>query len=135
MTTKANGDPLEGTISTPVNYPNPVDQNVNMHPMEWSRGVGNKLIDFTVPTVGVLSTSAKSATTVTLNWTAARDAGSGVASYSVFKGGVLVQAGITALTYQVTGLTTATAYAFTVKAVDKIGNVSAASNSLSVTTS
>lgn len=31
--TKANGDPLEGSIVTPSNYPNPVLANVNMHPM------------------------------------------------------------------------------------------------------
>lgn len=133
--TKANGDRLEGTLAVPVNYPDPVPQNVNMHPMGWAYGTGNKSMDKTAPAAVTLSSSAKTATTVTLKWTADTDSGSGIASYDVYNGATKVTS-ITngALTYQVTGLTTATAYNFTVKAVDGAGN-SSTSNSLAVTTS
>lgn len=113
----------------------PAPDSVAQHSMDWAYGDGNPLTDTTAPTAPVLSSSAKTATTVTLNWTASRDAGSGVASYVVKKNGTTVTT-ITngAVTFQATGLTTATAYAFVVVATDKRGN-SVSSNTLNVTTS
>ncbi|WP_193726579.1 glycosyl hydrolase family 18 protein [Paenibacillus guangzhouensis] len=79
-----------------------------------------------------LTSTAKTATTIDLTWSAATD-NVGVTGYEVFKDGVSV--GTTPNTaFSVTGLTANTAYAFTVKAKDAAGNVSLASNSLSVTT-
>lgn len=135
MTTKANGDPLEGTIVPPSNYPNPVDNNVGMHPLDWSLGVGNRLIDSVAPTAPVLTSPAKTTTTVDLAWTASVDTGSGVVAYDVYKAGVLlISVSGATLTYQATGLTTATAYGFQVKARDYAGNATG-SNTLTVTTS
>jgi parallel beta-helix repeat protein len=80
-----------------------------------------------------LASPAKTSTTVNLTWTASTDNVS-VTAYDVYRGSVL--AGTTSSTsFQVTGLTASTAYAFTVKARDAAGNVSAASGALSVTTS
>jgi hypothetical protein len=77
------------------------------------------------PTLG-----SKTATTVTINWTATAHA----TGYNVYKGGVLVADVGNVLTKQVTGLTTATAYSFTVKAYNAVG-LGAASGALAVTTS
>lgn len=135
MPTKANGDDIPGSITPPSNYPNPVDNNVNMHSMSWAYGVGNSVVDFTVPTApSALSSTGHTATTAALTWTASSDTGSGVVAYDVYKGGVLAMS-VTGTTASVTGLITATLYNFTVKARDAVGNVSAASNSVAVTTS
>jgi chitodextrinase len=107
-----------------------------MHSPDWAYGVGNATLDKTVPAAVTLSSPSHAATTVNLAWTAARDTQSGIASYDVYKAGVKVASladGV--LSYQATGLTTATAYAFTVKVVDGAGNTSASSNTVSVTTS
>lgn len=90
--------------------------------------------DTTPPTAPVLSSPSHTTTTVDLSWTAGRD-DVGIVAYDVFKAGVLnhtVPFGTDV--YTVTGLTTATAYAFTVKARDAAGNSSAASNTVNVTT-
>jgi len=74
------------------------------------------------------------ATTVPLMWSASTD-NFGVTGYQIFRGSTLVAtvSGST-LEYTVTGLSANTAYTFTVKAIDAAGNVSAASNAVSVTT-
>lgn len=133
--TKSNGDPLEGTIVTPSNYPSPVDHNVNMHPIDWSLGDGNKLIDVAPPTAPVLSASSGTALNVVLNWTASTDGGSGLDHYELWDKGVAVYAPIptNVRTYAHTD-GSGTAHAFVVKAVDARGNV-ATSNSVSFTTS
>lgn len=90
--------------------------------------------DVTAPSAPVLSSPSHTSTTVALSWTVSTD-DVGVVAYDIYKDGVLNHtnaAGST--TYTVTGLTTATAYAFTVKARDAAGNASVASNSVSVTT-
>ncbi|GGH19310.1 lytic polysaccharide monooxygenase [Paenibacillus segetis] len=73
-------------------------------------------------------------TTVPLMWSASSD-NVGVTGYQIFRGSTLVDtvSGST-LEYLVTNLSPSTAYSFTVKAVDAAGNVSAASNTLNVTT-
>lgn len=78
------------------------------------------------------SYSALTSTSLTLAWTASTD-NVGVANYQVFRNGT--QIGTTAATnFAVSGLTAGTAYSFTVKATDAVGNVSAASAALAVTT-
>jgi chitodextrinase len=88
--------------------------------------------DTTAPTAPTLSASGTTQTTTNLSWSGATD-NVGVTGYDVYKDGVLL--GSTAsTTYAVSGLTASTAYAFTVKAKDAAGNVSAASNTVNVTT-
>uniref|UniRef100_UPI003F539BD3 fibronectin type III domain-containing protein n=1 Tax=Streptosporangium sp. V21-05 TaxID=3446115 RepID=UPI003F539BD3 len=90
--------------------------------------------DGQAPTVpGNLVSTAKTATTVTLSWSASTD-NVGVAGYQVLRGGTVV-ATAPNTPYTVTGLTPATAYSFTVVARDAAGNTSGASNAVSVTTS
>lgn len=79
-----------------------------------------------------LSGTSPTYSTVALTWTASTD-NVGVTGYNVYKDGVLVDI-TTSTTYTVTGLKANTNYAFTVKAVDAAGNLSAASNQASVTT-
>lgn len=79
-----------------------------------------------------LSSTAKTATSVDLSWTAATD-NIAVTSYEVFNGSTSV--GTTSGTsISITGLLPNTAHSFTVKAKDAAGNVSAASSPLQITT-
>jgi hypothetical protein len=92
------------------------------------------IADTTAPSAPVLSSPSKTTTTVNLSWTTPGD-DVAVVAYDVYKAGVLT--GTVAFgtnTYVATGLTTATAYAFTVKARDAAGNASVASNTMNVTT-
>jgi chitodextrinase len=89
--------------------------------------------DTTAPTAPVLSASGTTSTTTNLSWTTATD-NIGVTGYDVYKAGVLLGSTTTATTFAVTGLVASTTYAFTVKAKDAAGNVSIASNTVSVTT-
>ncbi len=90
--------------------------------------------DTTAPTAPTnLVASGTTATTTNLSWTAATD-NVAVTGYNVYKGTTLVTT-ITGLSYTVPGLTASTAYTFSVKAKDAAGNVSAASNVVSITTS
>ncbi|MFF4018920.1 carbohydrate binding domain-containing protein [Streptomyces sp. NPDC001843] len=79
-----------------------------------------------------LTSTGKSSSSVSLKWNASTD-NVGVSAYDVYSGGnqVLSVSGTTAT---VGGLSPNTAYTFTVKARDAAGNVSAASNSVTVTT-
>ena len=90
-------------------------------------------VDTQAPTVPTNLTSASiTQTTFTLSWTASTD-NFGVTGYEIYQDGTL-KGTSTTTSYSVTGLTAATTYAFTVKAKDAAGNVSAASTALSVTT-
>lgn len=84
----------------------------------------------TAPT-GLAASGTTSSSTV-LSWTASTD-NVAVTGYNVYNGTTLVTT-VTGLTYTVSGLTASTAYTFTVKAKDAAGNLSAASNTASVTT-
>ena len=89
--------------------------------------------DTTPPSVPTgLAASGTTWTGTTLTWAAATD-NVGVAGYRVRRDGVLVGSP-TGATLQVTGLTAATTYSFTVSAVDTAGNESAPSEAISVTT-
>ncbi|OYU79873.1 MAG: secretion protein [Flavobacterium sp. BFFFF1] len=89
--------------------------------------------DTTAPTAPTaLAASGTTQTTTNLSWTASTD-NVAVTGYDVYQNGVL-KASVTTTSYAVTGLTASTAYAFTVKAKDAAGNVSAVSNTANVTT-
>ncbi|WP_430625597.1 carbohydrate binding domain-containing protein [Streptomyces sp. NBC_01264] len=89
--------------------------------------------DTQAPTVpGSLTSTGKTSTSASLSWSASTD-NVGVNGYDVYQGAALVAtSGTTSAT--VTGLTSSTAYAFTVRARDAAGNTSAASNTVNVTT-
>ncbi|MFD8422744.1 carbohydrate binding domain-containing protein [Streptomyces sp. NPDC059466] len=80
-----------------------------------------------------LTSTGKTSSSVSLSWGASSD-NVGVSGYDVYSGSnqVLSVSGTSAT---VGGLSPSTAYTFTVKARDAAGNTSAASNSVSVTTS
>jgi chitodextrinase len=90
--------------------------------------------DTTAPTAPTsLAASGTTSSSTNLSWTASTD-NVGVTGYDVYQGATLI--GSTATTsYAVTGLTAATTYSFSVRAKDAAGNVSTASNTVSVTTS
>jgi Zn-dependent metalloprotease/chitodextrinase len=79
-----------------------------------------------------LSSSNVTNTTVDLSWNASTD-NVGVTGYDVYQGATNI-ATVTGTSYQVTGLTASTSYAFNVRARDAAGNVSGASNTVNVTT-
>ncbi|MEI7509209.1 MAG: reprolysin-like metallopeptidase [Flavobacterium sp.] len=89
--------------------------------------------DTTAPTAPTLSASGTTTTATNLSWSGATD-NVGVTGYNVYQGTTLLGSTTTATTYAVTGLTASTAYTFTVKAKDAAGNISVASNAVSVTT-
>ncbi len=86
----------------------------------------------TAPTA--LASSAKTATSFTLTWDASTD-NVAVTGYEVFRNGTSIgTTPATPRTFNVTGLTASTSYNMTVKARDAVGNWSAASATLPVTT-
>ncbi|OSY87004.1 peptidase S8 [Tenacibaculum holothuriorum] len=95
--------------------------------------VGAAQPDTQAPTAPTsLAASNVAQTTLTLNWTASTD-NVGVTEYDVYQGSTKL--GSTANTStNITGLTAATAYTFSVRAKDAAGNVSSASNTVNVTT-
>lgn len=133
MPTKSNGEWIPGSVYPPT-YP-PFQDTVAQHGMDYAYGVGNPSMDITAPAAVTLSAGIATGTTVPLSWTKATDSGSGVTTYQVFNGATLAHTVTDGSTsYTVTGLTLSTQYTFTVKAVDGAGNVSAASNAVTVTT-
>ncbi|TWJ21453.1 discoidin domain-containing protein [Micromonospora endolithica] len=87
----------------------------------------------TAPTApGNLAVTGRTATSVSLAWTAATDP-DGIAGYRVRRDGQQV-ASVTGTSATVAGLSPATAYTFTVVALDTAGTVSAPSNAVTVTT-
>jgi chitodextrinase len=84
-------------------------------------------------TPGTLSASGTTSTSTTLSWGASTD-NVGVTGYDVIRNGATV-ATVTGTSTTQTGLTPSTAYSFQVKARDAAGNLSAGSNTVSVTTS
>jgi len=97
--------------------------------------IGSNPVDTQAPTApSTLTSTSKTTNTVSLNWKASSD-NIGVTNYQIFNGSSFVAnvSGST-LNTTLTGLTPNTAYTFNIKAVDAAGNVSVASNSVSVTT-
>ncbi|WBX73720.1 GEVED domain-containing protein [Tenacibaculum pacificus] len=89
--------------------------------------------DTTAPSAPAnLSVSNIDKTALTLDWSEATD-NVGVTGYEVYQDGIkLINTANTTL--QVTGLTEATTYVFSVKAIDAEGNVSVSSNEVNATT-
>lgn len=79
-----------------------------------------------------LAASGTTSSSTTLSWTASTD-NVAVTGYDVYRDTTLLGT-VTATTYNATGLTASTAYSFSVKAKDAAGNISAASNTVNVTT-
>jgi Zn-dependent metalloprotease/chitodextrinase len=99
-------------------------------------GVGSDYIgtDTDAPSAPTnLVASNISATSLTLNWTASTD-NIGVTGYDVYQNGSKLGT-VTTATANITGLTASTTYQFYVRAKDAVGNISAASSTLSATTS
>lgn len=93
---------------------------------------GSGTSDTIAPTAPTLAASGTTSTSTNLSWSGATDA-VGVTGYDVYQGASLI--GSTSSTsYTATSLTPSTTYSFSVKAKDAAGNVSVASNSVSVTT-
>lgn len=93
-------------------------------------GSGN---DTTAPSTPTnLTASGTTQTTTNLTWTASTD-NVGVTGYNVYQGGTQIGTA-SGTTYNVTGLTPATTYSFTVRAKDAAGNLSSNSNTVNVTT-
>jgi chitodextrinase len=80
-----------------------------------------------------LTSPSKTSSSVSLSWSASTD-NVGVTGYRVYRNGTQVGTP-TSTSYTDSGLAASTSYTYTVKAIDAAGNLSAASNSLSVTTS
>ncbi|MET7280674.1 discoidin domain-containing protein [Kribbella sp. NPDC005582] len=89
--------------------------------------------DTTAPsTPSSLRVTATTSSSATLAWNASTD-NVGVTRYDVLRNGAVAGTS-TGTTYTDTGLTAATTYTYTVRAVDAAGNQSAASNTASATT-
>jgi len=87
------------------------------------------------PTIpALLTTKAVSSSQINLLWNASTD-NVGVATYNVYRGGVLVAILGNVTSYNDIGLTGLTTYSYTVSACDAVGNCSAQSTSASATTS
>ncbi len=96
--------------------------------------IGAAQADTTAPSApSSLAAASIAQTTLTLNWTASTD-NVGVTGYDVYRGATKIGSTTTATTYNVTGLTAATAYTFSVKAKDAAGNESSSSNVVNATT-
>lgn len=106
---------------------------------EYFRGTLANNADVTVPTVPTtFQVTGTTTTSITLSWSGAGDAGagtSGVAGYRIYRYGQLVNSSlITGTTFTDTGLTSGSAYSYTIRTVDLAGNLSAASSAIAGTT-
>lgn len=89
--------------------------------------------DTVAPTAPTLSASGTTSNSTNLSWSGATD-NVAVTGYDVYRGGTLIGSTTTATTFAATGLSASTTYTFNVRAKDAAGNVSANSNTVSVTT-
>lgn len=93
-----------------------------------------KPLDIVPPTAATdLRSSAATATTVNLTWTASTDS-EGVTSYDIYKGGNLLVGSSTTTSFTVAGLVANNSYLFSVKARDAAGNASDVSRAILVKT-
>jgi chitinase len=81
-----------------------------------------------------LRTTSITASSISLAWNASTDNQSGVAGYDVYRNGTKLTT-VSGTSYTNSGLTSNTAYTYTVRAVDADGNVSGDSNTLAASTS
>ncbi|TKK89243.1 DUF4832 domain-containing protein [Herbidospora galbida] len=97
-----------------------------------STGGGTCTGDCTAPTAPALTSTGKTSSSVSLAWSGATD-NVGVTGYQVYRGGTQVGS-VTGTTYTDSGLSASTSYAYTVRARDAAGNLSPASNTVTVVT-
>ncbi len=116
------------------------DNNNTIIASTYGRGIftgeftANNVADTQAPTIPANLTSSNiTQTSVNLSWTASQD-NVGVTGYDVLRDGVVIQQNLNATNFQVTGLTEDTTFRFNVRARDAAGNMSANSNTVSVTT-
>ena len=103
------------------------------HP-EYVQAIWNPTADTQAPTApSSLVSTAKTTTSISLSWTGSTD-NTAVTGYNVYMNNVL-KTTVTGLTTSITGLTAGTAYSFFIKAKDAAGNISLASNTITVSTS
>ena len=111
-----------------------IDGSGNFSPASTGLTVSTTSLDTENPTAPTnLVASNITTKSFTLSWTASTD-NVGVISYEIFRNNVSVGTSSTT-SFNLTGLTTATSYLFTVVAKDAVGNISQSSNALNVTTS
>ncbi len=95
-------------------------------------GNGSVSLDGTAPTAPSNLSGTLKRGVVTLTWSGSTDNLSGIASYRVLRNGVT--SGTTSTTsFSDRNLVAGTTYTYQIYAIDKVGNVSAASNSVSIT--
>ena len=95
---------------------------------------GSGSADTTAPIATTISASGTTATGTNLSWNTSSD-NVGVVGYKVYQNGVLkTTTASTSTSLVVSGLSASTAYGFYVTAYDAVGNNSAASNTVNVTT-
>ncbi|MEU8790857.1 glycoside hydrolase family 6 protein [Streptomyces sp. NPDC048643] len=99
-------------------------------PVSGSGGGGGDTQAPTVP--GGLAVGSTTSNSATLSWSASTD-NTAVTGYDVYRDGAKVGS-VTTTSYTDSGLSASTTYAYTVKAKDAAGNVSASSTSVSATT-
>ncbi|NOU87603.1 DUF1080 domain-containing protein [Paenibacillus sp. LMG 31460] len=92
-------------------------------------------MDATPPTAPVnVAGQSLNSSQVNLSWGPSTD-NVGVTQYQIYRNGTLIaSSGSMSLTYTDSGLSRGTTYTYTIKAADMAGNLSAASNEISVTT-
>jgi chitodextrinase len=136
---KKNGSNISGATSASLNLTSLQASDSGAYTVTLTNSSGsltsnaaNLMVDVPPTAPSYLNYADVSATTVTLVWPAASDE-IGISSYLVYRGATLVGS-TTDLAFTNSGLTAGTAYAYTVKAQDTSGNLSAASPTLNVTT-
>lgn len=96
------------------------------------QGSATLIVDGTPPTVPANpSTTLDTAGSVRLSWSAAADAGSGVARYTVLRNGVALGDAMTT-SYTDGGAQPGASYSYTITATDGVGNTSGASNAATI---
>ena len=102
------------------------------HP-EYVQAIWNPTADTQAPTApSSLVSTAKTTTSIALSWSGSTD-NTAVTGYNVYQNNVL-KTTVTGLTTTITGLTAGTSYSFLIKAKDAAGNISLASNTLTIST-
>ncbi|MBK8601480.1 MAG: secretion protein [Flavobacterium sp.] len=90
------------------------------------------VVDAIPPSAPTLTASGTTSFSTNLSWSGATD-NIGVVEYDVYRGAILI-GNTSSTTFTATGLSSSTAYSFTVRAKDANGNVSVPSNTVTITT-